>query len=206
MNPRAIYLVIILVIHFRVFLANSGCNTTSECNIYNFSYPIEYCLQKIDSHFGRCLCIYKCMKTNNNSKECEIFEKCEQQFHLNISVDNNATKFCNFRKQNSLITIALSFLFFNIGLAQFYMGSWILGILQLLFGILISISFFTNLFIYTYTKPFPDQWNVHRRYHKCCVLFCFEHTIMFSLFVAWWIIDLLLFSMNSYSNGYFCTY
>ena len=142
-----------------------------------------------------------CVIQNSASRQpCSSDFECKNSnFTLPIGLCLNYT----YQNDNHLTIIFSGFLF-SFGVADIFLGHWYIATIQILFGIWIFVSYVANILIYVYFKPYPDTWHTHRRYSNVCCVCCSQHSIITLIYFIWWIVDLSVFSIGTYTTTAYC--
>ena len=167
------------------------CFGTSFCNntLKEYCSSFGFCFYDFKSQISK----YNISSNFNNTEDIIFLEKCRcQSGYYTIPGDPVS---CCYKMKSQKYAFMLNF-FLNLGLANFYIGQYIIGSIKL------SINVFIFYFIcsycccrfYKYTSDLPIFFNTMIR----CL-----YQFFIVIFVLWWIFDLVCFGFNLYrdSNG-----
>ena len=141
---------------------------------------------------GRCIC-HECFILNSITNRCYTMPPCTDY--------DNTTGQCIDRRKSQLTAFLLAFFLTWTGAANFYINRLEYAIPQLIFGILFCSMCCVIGCVRQTTKDTeenPIKWCVG----------CFVGTstcLLYALFLAWWIAELVIFATNERHDGSGCS-
>ena len=184
------------------YSAQNNCTKDSECDGLNYSFATGICLPTREStNSGICSCIYPCFQIDLLTNRCRLRNCYEIR-----NITNYGNNVCIPRNQSQLniLHVVFSIFLFSFGIDQFIFNRWILGIIQIILGLWLLLSYLVNLLYYFNSKPYPDPWHSERRYKYFCLLCCCQHSFLTIIYSIWFCIDVILISKNYDFNHLQC--
>ena len=138
---------------------------------------------------GLCSCneteLGVCFKSEDN--ECVLNIPCYQYMEEEGECRNG--------RRSRTVSIILSVFLINFGAANFYIERYELAVPQIFFGLLLCFFQFGSCAV-AGTKEESTS--------AACIVCCSINSVLSLLFLAWWIADLIIFSLNQRMDGSGC--
>ena len=165
--------------------SNVNCTETGTCS--ELGEGIGIC----DEATGNCSCNTSlpegCFKMNASTNLC-VLEEC-------AVILENSTEICRVGNYSRTTALCLSIFLINFGAANFYIRQFAFAIPQIVLGLLLCVVQFTSCGA---AAAREDKTS------PLCIICCSVNSVLsLSLFV-WWIVDLVIFALNSRLDGNGC--
>ena len=188
----------VLLLFWCALFAGAGCQTVSnetDCREREDELCSSYALAgECNETTGFCDCgfynstgsLTDCFYRDNSTNFCRV-RKCWRF--------SNSSGECRRDGKRRTVALLLSIFLINFGAANFYIERYELAVPQIILGLLLCFFQFGSCAV---ARKRDDDTS------KLCIFCCSVNSFLSLLFFAWWLADLIVFSINSRDDGDGC--